>query len=120
MHLHNLVKPSDVPDDIVNATMTELAFLLLFTVGILTYFIGNTIGGSKLSCLYEYSTNGQRLTKERAVIKVILYPDKIVRTKNINDQRHINVVELLVGENIFKWLHQSESYAYSDLSILLN
>ena len=34
---------SEDADDLVNATMTELSILLLFTIGFLAYFVGETL-----------------------------------------------------------------------------
>ena len=49
---------SEDADDLVNATITELSILLLFTIGFLAYCVGETLSniasGTKQFCLFEY------------------------------------------------------------------
>ena len=123
MQFLSMLRKPDVPDDIVNATMTELSFMLLFTVGLLTYLIGgvysNAMAGGKPSCLFEYNSDGHRLKEERAVIKVTILPDKIIRIRNIKDHRHISGTRKLVGSDDFNWLNKQESYSYSQAHKLI-
>jgi hypothetical protein len=56
----NLNLKSEDADDLVNATMTELSILLLFTIGFMVYFVdetlSNVVSGTKQFCLFEYKS----------------------------------------------------------------
>lgn len=110
-------------DDLVNATMTELSILLLFTIGFMAYFVGdalsNIASGTKQSCLFEYKPKGGLQTEERALFRIIIKPNEIIRTMNIADNRHIEMAKKLLSEKAYVNATTENRYAYGDIKKLV-